>query len=64
MARLLCMMAASLSLFTGSIPPFYREVYDIVCPNQEQVDRELFVQLLVQSSLPKQTVIQVCFCLF
>ncbi|BFZ02833.1 hypothetical protein BsWGS_05872 [Bradybaena similaris] len=50
-------MAADLSF--GSIPPFYREVYDIVCPNQEQVDRELFVQLLVQSSLPKQTVIQI-----
>ncbi|XP_059174908.1 sorting nexin-8-like [Physella acuta] len=43
----------------GSIPPFYREVYEIVCPNQEQVDRDLFVQLLVKSSLPKQTILQI-----
>ncbi|CAL1529392.1 unnamed protein product [Lymnaea stagnalis] len=46
-------------LVFGSIPPFYREVYDIVSPNQEQVDRDLFVQLLVKSSLPKQTIMQI-----
>ena len=46
-------------LFSGSVPAFYREVYDIVCPNQEQVDRDLFVQLLVRSSLPKSTAMQV-----
>ncbi|KAH9491365.1 sorting nexin [Bulinus truncatus] len=46
-------------LVFGSIPPFYREVYDIVCPNQEQVDRDLFVQLLVKSSLPKNVIMQI-----
>ncbi|KAK6170518.1 hypothetical protein SNE40_018894 [Patella caerulea] len=49
----------SADLVFGSIPPFYREVYDIVCPNQEHVDRELFVQLLVKSSLPKTTIMQI-----
>ncbi|RUS75487.1 hypothetical protein EGW08_016755 [Elysia chlorotica] len=50
-------MTADLSF--GSIPPFYREVYDIVCPNQEQVERDLFVQLLVKSSLPKHVIMQI-----
>ncbi|KAL4240652.1 sorting nexin [Mactra antiquata] len=44
---------------TGSVPPFYREVYDIVCPNQEHVDQDLFVEILVKSSLPRSTVIQI-----
>lgn len=46
----------------GSVPPFYREVYDIVCPNQEHVDQDMFVQILVQSSLPRTTVMQVIYC--
>ncbi|KAK0048507.1 sorting nexin-8 [Biomphalaria pfeifferi] len=46
-------------LVFGSIPSFYREVYDIVCPNQEQVDRDLFVQMLVKSSLPKHVIMQI-----
>ncbi|KAL5019326.1 hypothetical protein ScPMuIL_005048 [Solemya velum] len=50
-------MSGDLTL--GSVPPFYREVYEIVCPNQEQVDQDLFVQLLVKSSLPKPKVIQI-----
>ncbi|KAK3754436.1 hypothetical protein QZH41_009222, partial [Actinostola sp. cb2023] len=38
----------------GSVPPFYREVYQIVCPNQEnRIEREMFVKILVKSSLPK-----------
>ncbi|XP_076460047.1 sorting nexin-8-like [Babylonia areolata] len=49
----------STDLAFGSVPPFYREVYDIVCPNQEQVDRDLFVQLLVRSSLPKTVIMQI-----
>jgi hypothetical protein len=44
---------------SGSVPPFYREVYEIVCPNQEQVDRDLFVELLVRSNLPKSVIMQV-----
>ncbi|XP_013391524.1 sorting nexin-8-like isoform X2 [Lingula anatina] len=50
-------MAADLTF--GSVPPFYREIYDIVCPNQEQVDRDMFINLLVKSSLPKQTLMQI-----
>ncbi|XP_060594865.1 sorting nexin-8-like [Ruditapes philippinarum] len=50
-------MSADLSF--GSVPPFYREVYDIVCPNQEHVDQDMFVQILVQSSLPRTTVMQI-----
>ncbi|KAK7112126.1 sorting nexin-8-like isoform X2 [Littorina saxatilis] len=49
----------STDLAFGSVPPFYREVYDIVCPNQEQVDRDLFVQILVRSSLPKPVIMQI-----
>ena len=44
---------------SGSVPPFYREVYDIICPNQEHVDHDMFVKLLVKSSLPKATLTQV-----
>ena len=40
----------------GSIPSFYREVYHIACPNQEEkIDRDMFIKILVKSSLPKQT---------
>ncbi|XP_067671895.1 sorting nexin-8-like [Haliotis asinina] len=49
----------SADLVSGSVPPLYREVYEIVCPNQEHVDRELFVQMMVKSSLPKQTIMQI-----
>ncbi|PVD39364.1 hypothetical protein C0Q70_01994 [Pomacea canaliculata] len=49
----------STDLSFGSVPPFYREVYNIVCPNQEQVDRDLFLQLLVRSSLPKPVIMQI-----
>lgn len=44
----------SLLLFSGSVPPYYREVYDIVCPEQDRIDRDLFVKILIKSSLPKQ----------
>ncbi|XP_023221676.1 sorting nexin-8-like isoform X1 [Centruroides sculpturatus] len=51
-------MAADLNV--GSVPPYYREVYDILCPNQENnVDQDMFIKLLVKSSLPKQTLIQI-----
>ncbi|XP_052267005.1 sorting nexin-8-like [Dreissena polymorpha] len=50
-------MAADLTF--GSVPPFYREIYEIVCPNQEQVDQDMFVAILVKSSLPRSTIIQI-----
>ena len=43
----------------GSVPSFYREVYDIVCPNQEQIDHDMFLKLLVKTSLPSATLSQV-----
>ena len=43
----------------GSVPALYREVYDILSPNQEHVDHEMFIKLLVKSSLPKSTLSQV-----
>ena len=47
-------------MFAGSVPAFYREVYNIVCPNAEDhVDHDMFVNLLVKSSLPKHTLTQV-----
>ncbi|XP_071960510.1 sorting nexin-8-like isoform X2 [Antedon mediterranea] len=47
-------------LTSGSVPPFYREVYDIVCPNQEtKVDRDVFVRILMKSNLPKTTLSQI-----
>ncbi|XP_033106676.1 sorting nexin-8-like [Anneissia japonica] len=47
-------------LSSGSVPPFYREVYDIVCPNQEaKVDRDVFVKILMKSNLPKTTLSQI-----
>ncbi|XP_022102446.1 sorting nexin-8-like isoform X2 [Acanthaster planci] len=41
----------------GTVPSFYREVYDIVCPNPAdgKVDQDVFIKILVKSSLPKQT---------
>ncbi|XP_006821836.1 sorting nexin-8-like [Saccoglossus kowalevskii] len=51
-------MAADLAF--GSVPPYYREVYNIVCPTQEsKVDRDMFVRLLMKSSLPKQTLSEI-----
>ena len=54
------------------MPAYYREVYDIVCPNPRdgKVDQDMFVKILVKSSLPKQTLSSVSFvarhlfCLF
>ncbi|KAF8789697.1 sorting nexin-8-like isoform X1 [Argiope bruennichi] len=51
-------MAADLAF--GNAPPYYRDMYDIVCPNQENiVDHDMFIKLLVKSSLPKQTLSQI-----
>ncbi|KAL9956859.1 hypothetical protein ACROYT_G038406 [Oculina patagonica] len=51
-------MAAALSF--GSVPSFYREVYQIVCPNQEEkIERDMFVKILMKSSLPKQSLTQI-----
>lgn len=49
----------SADLTFGSVPPFYREVYEILCPNQEQVDEDLLVNLLLKSSLPRATITQI-----
>ncbi|KAJ8036787.1 Sorting nexin-8 [Holothuria leucospilota] len=47
-------------LTAGSVPPYYREVYDIVCPNQEsKIDRDVIVKILMKSSLPKQTLSEI-----
>ncbi|XP_068674297.1 sorting nexin-8-like [Montipora foliosa] len=51
-------MASALS--AGSVPAFYREIYQIVCPNQEErIERDMFVKILVKSSLPKQSLSQI-----
>ncbi|XP_021351053.1 sorting nexin-8-like [Mizuhopecten yessoensis] len=50
-------MSADLSF--GSVPPYYREVYEILCPHGEQVNEDLFVQLLLKSNLPRQTISQI-----
>lgn len=47
------------ALFEGSVPAYYREVYEILCPHNEQVDKDLFIQLLLKSSLPRPTISQV-----
>ncbi|XP_071814459.1 sorting nexin-8-like isoform X2 [Apostichopus japonicus] len=47
-------------LTSGAVPPYYREVYDIVCPNQEsRIDRDVIVKILTKSSLPKQTLSEI-----
>ncbi|XP_014681641.1 PREDICTED: sorting nexin-8-like [Priapulus caudatus] len=44
----------------GSVPPFYREVYDIVCPTQEsEIDRDMFIRMLLKSNLPRQTLSEI-----
>ncbi|XP_069684985.1 sorting nexin-8-like [Periplaneta americana] len=39
----------------GSVPPYYREVYNIISPTSSNVNKELFTKLLVKSGLPSQT---------
>lgn len=42
------------------MPQFYREVYQIVCPNQEnRIEKEMFIKILVKSSLPKSSLTMV-----
>ncbi|XP_076373078.1 sorting nexin-8-like [Tachypleus tridentatus] len=51
-------MAADLNF--GSVPPMYRQIYDILCPGSEtRIDQEIFIKLLVKSSLPIQTLTQI-----
>nr|CAD7263324.1 unnamed protein product [Timema shepardi] len=38
-----------------SVPPYYREVYDICAPTGSSVSKEFFTKLLVKSGLPSQT---------
>lgn len=57
-----CLHKICLDESAGSVPAFYREVYQIVCPNQEEkIERDMFVKILVKSSLPKQSLSQVCY---
>nr|CAD7426416.1 unnamed protein product [Timema monikensis] len=46
-------MATDLSF--GSVPPYYREVYDICAPTGSSVSKDFFTKLLVKSGLPSQT---------
>lgn len=48
----------SLTLCTGTIPSFYRDVYDL-CSVAESVSKEMFTRLLVKSGLPQQKLSQV-----
>lgn len=42
-------------LISDSIPTFYREVYQLLCPTQElKIDKDIFVKLLAKSSLTSQ----------
>uniref|UniRef100_T1JGV2 PX domain-containing protein n=1 Tax=Strigamia maritima TaxID=126957 RepID=T1JGV2_STRMM len=44
----------------GSVPQFYNEIYNIICPtSKQQVDRDIFVKLLIKSSLPSHTLIAI-----
>lgn len=57
---MLLILSAIFLYFKGTVPAFYREMYDILCPNQESfVDQDMFIKLLVKSSLPKATLSQV-----
>jgi hypothetical protein len=40
---------------SGSVPPYYREVFNIISPSSSNVSKELFTKLLVKSGLPSQT---------
>lgn len=48
-----------LSSAAGSVPPLYREIYDIISPSQERVDKELFLSIFAKSNLPNETITQV-----
>ncbi|PSN58321.1 hypothetical protein C0J52_00167 [Blattella germanica] len=43
------------SYFAGSVPPYYREVYDIISPTSSTISKDLLTKLLVKSGLPAQT---------
>ena len=32
------------------MPPFYREVYETLCPNQENLSKDTFAELFLSSS--------------
>ncbi|XP_029649490.1 sorting nexin-8 [Octopus sinensis] len=51
-------MSSDLSC-AGSVPPLYREIYDIIAPSQERVDRELFLSIFAKSNLPNETITQI-----
>jgi hypothetical protein len=40
---------------SGSVPPYYREVFNIISTSSSNVSKEIFTKLLVKSGLPSQT---------
>ncbi|KAH0540418.1 sorting nexin-8-like [Cotesia glomerata] len=51
---------ASTDLSSGSIPPFYREIYEKICsPTSGNVEREVFKSLLVKSQLSSPILSQI-----
>jgi hypothetical protein len=48
------------ALHGGVIPPFYREVYEIVCPDGDtKIPKNLCVRLMLQSKLPKDVLAEI-----
>ncbi|XP_076808812.1 sorting nexin-8-like [Clavelina lepadiformis] len=49
-----------MSDLTGAVPPYYRDVYDILCPTQnEQISQTLFANVLTKSGLERAILSQV-----
>ncbi|XP_039253773.2 sorting nexin-8-like [Styela clava] len=49
---------------SGSVPPYYRDVYDTLCPGQnDKITREVLTQVLLKSGLEKSTLSQIWDCI-
>ena len=49
-------------LFSGSVPSYYRDVYDILCPNaNDQIQQTVFAKVMTKSGLDNGTLSQVNF---
>ncbi|GAB1607628.1 sorting nexin-8-like [Argonauta hians] len=51
-------MSSELSC-AGAVPALYREIYDIVCPNQERIEKEVFHHVFSKTNLPIETLNQI-----
>ena len=52
-------------LLTGSVPPFYRDVYDALCPAQNnEIAQSVVAKVLTKSGLEKGVLSQVNFIHF